>query len=256
MPIRLFRLRRFGLLALGLLAAVPACALEITVSAASSLTDAFHQVAAAFQAAHPGVRVRLNFAASGVLLQQIANGAPVDVFASADQETMDQAQSRGLLRPAGRRDFAANTLVLLVPAHAAGDRRPRSLADLARPAYRRIAIGLPASVPAGRYARAALQAAGLWATLDAKIVATHNVRQGLDYVARGEVDAGFVYATDAALVRDKVFVASTVATAPAVRYPVAVLAGAAEPVWAQRFADFLAAPVAQGVLARFGFMPP
>ncbi len=89
---------------------------------------------------------------------------------------------------------------------------PQALADLTQPAYARIAIGLPASVPAGRYAKGALDAAGLWATIEPKVIGAHNVRQALDYVARGEVDAGFVYATDAATMPDKVRVALKVPT--------------------------------------------
>ena len=114
----------------------------------------------AYEALHPGRRVLLNFAASGALLQQAANGAPVDVFASADQETMDQAERLGLVAAAARRDFAANSLVVVVPAGAPAP--PKALADLRRPAFGRIAVGAPASVPAGRYAKAALERAGLW----------------------------------------------------------------------------------------------
>jgi len=132
----------------------------------------------------------VNFAASGALLQQLAKGAPVDVLASADQETLDQAAKQGLIQPASRRDFVRNTLVLVVPA--GSKLAPKSLAELAQPAYGKVAIGNPASVPVGRYTQDALEAARLWPALSAKAVNTLNVRQSLDYVARGEVDAGFV----------------------------------------------------------------
>ncbi len=227
---------------------------EVTVSAAASLTNALRELAPLFEAAHPGARVRLNFGASGALLVQLAKGAPVDVFVSADPETMDQAQAQGLVRPAQRRDLASNTLVVIVPA--AGGKSPAALADLAQPAYARIAIGVPASVPAGRYAQAALEAARLWGAIEPKAIGAHNVRQALDYVARGEVDAGFVYATDAALMPDKVRVAFAVPTARRILYPVAPLAAAPNAAEGARFVDFLFTPAAQAVLAKHGFARP
>lgn len=243
-------------LALLLASALPVAAMaaDLTVSAAASLTNAFRELAPLFETANPGTRVQLNFGASGALLQQIAKGAPADVFASADQETMDQAQKQGLLQAAQRRDFASNALAVIVPAAAA--KVPRSVADLADPAYARIAIGLPASVPVGRYTKSVLEAANLWAAIEPKMIGANNVRQALDYVARAEVDAGFVYATDAALMPDKVRVALTVPTTRPILYPVAPLAAAPNAAMAQRFVEFLASPAAQAVLARYGFGRP
>jgi molybdate transport system substrate-binding protein len=229
-------------------------AAEVTVSAAASLTNAFRDLAPLFEAAHPGHRVQFNFAASGALLQQIAKGAPVDVFASADQDTMDQAQARKLIVAALRRNIASNALVVIVPAHST--LAPGGLADLAQPAYRRIAIGLPASVPVGRYTRGVLEAARLWPSIEPRMIAAHNVRQALDYVARAEVDAGFVYATDAALMPDKVKRVLTVPTAVPILYPAAPVAGSAQPDLARRFLDFLGTPPAQAVMARHGFGRP
>src|SRR6478736_6758586 len=149
-----WRWARRALVALALAAnAGLAGAAEITVSAAASLANALREIGTAFEAAHPGTTVQFNFAASGALLQQIAQGAPVDVFASADAETMDQAERRGLVRPASRLDFAANTLVVIVPRDAATP--PKALADLLAPSFRHVAIGVPASVPVGRYTQAA-----------------------------------------------------------------------------------------------------
>src|SRR5690606_18804594 len=178
-------------------AALASHAADVIVSAAASLTNAFRDIAPLFEAAHPGTQVRLNVAASGVLLQQIAKGAPVDVFASADQETMDQAQAQNLVKPAQRRDFASNRLVVIVPI--ASTHAPKSVNDLTQAGYARIAIGLPASVPVGRYTKSVLEAAQLWGAIEPKMVGATNVRQALDFVQRAEVDAGFVYATDAAL---------------------------------------------------------
>src|SRR4030095_5111732 len=131
--------------------------------------------------------------------------------------TMDKAQSQGLVQAAQRRNFVSNTLVVIVPASAGNV--PKTVGDLAQPGYQRIAIGLPASVPVGRYTKGVLEAAGLWAAIEPKAVGANNVRQALDYVARAEVDAGFVYATDAALMPDKVKVAFTVPTQKPVLYP-------------------------------------
>lgn len=229
-------------------------AAELTVSAAASLTNAFRDLAPAFETANPGTKLHFNFGASGALLQQMAKGAPVDVFASADEETMDQAQAQSLVQAADRRDFATNTLVVIVPTAAA--KVPQSTKDLTQPAYARIAIGVPASVPVGRYTKGVLEAAGLWTAVEPKMIGAQNVRQALDYVARAEVDAGFVYATDAALMPDKVKVALTVPATRPVLYPVAPLAASPNAEAAKRFVAFLAGPSAQAVLAKYGFGKP
>ena len=229
-------------------------AAEITVSAAASLTNAFKEIGTAFEAVHPGTRVLLNFGASGALLQQIAKGAPVDVFASADQETMDQAQQQQLVSGGARVNFVRNALVVIVPADAAP--LPRNLNDLGVPAIKRIAIGLPASVPVGRYAKAVLEKAQLWSAILPRMIGAQSVRQALDYVARGEVDAGFVYATDAALMADKVKVAFTVPTETPVLYPIAPMSSSTNPKAAKQFIAFVMSPPAQAVLARHGFGKP
>ena len=137
----------------GLLAA-PAKAAEMTISGAASLTNAFTELKGLFEKQHPGLTAHVNFAASNPLLKQIQEGAPVDVFASADQATMDKAVASKVVDPATRRDFALNDLVLIVPA---GGKKPADLADLKN--FKRIAVGNPDSVPAGRYAREALTTA-------------------------------------------------------------------------------------------------
>ena len=240
--------------AAALLSCATAQAGELTVSAAASLTNALRELAPVFENAQPGTKLQFNFGASGALLQQIAKGAPVDVFASADEETMDQAQAQSLVTAGARRDFATNSLVVIVPA--AATKPPQSVKDLTQPAYARIAIGVPASVPVGRYTKGVLEAAGLWAAVEPKMIGAQNARQALDYVARAEVDAGFVYATDAALMPDKVKVALTVPTTKPVRYPVASLAASPNADAARRFVEFLASPSAQAVLARHGFGRP
>lgn len=246
--------RSLLLAACSLLLGWQAHAADLTISAAASLTNAFKELAPKFEAQHPGTKVQLNFGASGALLQQIAKGAPADVFASADQETMDQAQSQSLVVQAERRNFVSNSLVVIVPSDAKST--PKAMADLAQPAYARIAIGQPASVPVGRYTKAVLEKAKLWATVESKMIGAQNVRQALDYVARGEVDAGFVYATDAAALPGKVKVAFVVPTEVPVRYPIAPVAGSANLADAKKFVAFILSPPAQVVLAKHGFGKP
>jgi molybdate transport system substrate-binding protein len=236
------------------LASTATLAGELTVSAAASLTNAFKEIGASFEAANPDTQVRFNFAASGALLQQIAKGAPVDVFASADGETMDQAEQQQLVAPGARKNFVANSLVVIVPHDAIA--MPRTLGELTAPAVKRIAIGWPASVPVGRYTKAALEKAQLWAALEAKMIGAQSVRQALDYVARGEVEAGFVYATDAALMRDKVKVAFTVPTDTPVRYPIAPLAASPNAAAARKFIAYVMSPAGQAALAKYGFGRP
>ena len=241
-------------MAFACLMGVSAAAADLTVSAAASLTNAFQALGPAFELANPGTKVLFNFGASGALLQQIAKGAPVDVFASADQETMDQAQSQRLVRAGARRNFVSNTLVVIVPA--ASRLAPAALADLAQPSYRRITIGLPGSVPVGRYTKAVLERSGLWPAIEPRIIGAQTVRQALDYTARAEVDAGFVYATDAALMPGKVKVALTVPTPTPVLYPIAPVSASTNQEAAQRFVAFVQSPQAQVVLAKFGFGKP
>ena len=251
------RLRRIASLAAVALAAVAgtaAQAADLTVSAAASLTNAFRELGTAFEAQNPGTKVRFNFAASDALLAQISKGAPVDVFASADQETMDKADAEKLLAAGTRRDFVRNTLVLVQPADTT--LRLVGLGDLRGADVKRIAIGTPTGVPAGRYARSALEKAQLWGVVEAKAVYAQNVRQALDYVARGEVEAGFVYATDAAIQKDKVKVALTVPTDVAITYPVAAIAQAPNADAARKFVAFVASPEAQATFAKHGFSRP
>jgi molybdate transport system substrate-binding protein len=231
-----------------------ASAAEVTVSAAASLTNAFKEIGAAFEKEHAGDKVLFNFAASDPLVQQIAKGAPVDVFASADQDAMDKADGLKLLASGTRKNFASNSLVLIAPQ--SGKAPLKSAADVAQPAVARVTIGNPASVPVGRYAKVALEHAKLWASVEPKLILGTSVRQCLDYVARGEVDAGFVYATDAAIVKDKVTVVATVPTETPVTYPIAVIAAGPQAALGRKFADYVRSPAGQAVLAKYGFGRP
>ena len=249
-------MRLIKLLAVSLVAVLPwlASAQPLTVSAAASLTNAFNELAPKFEATHPGVTLRFNFAASGVLIQQVVQGAPVDVFASADQATVTRGIEQKLFDADSRRDFASNTVVLVVPAQ--GGPNVKTLADLASANVKRIAIGKLATVPVGRYTKEALETAKLWSVLEPKLVFADTVRQVLDYVARGEVDAGFVYRTDAAMGGDKIKVVLTAEGHTPVSYPAVVVSESRNKALARDFIAFLATPSALNVLAKHGFGKP
>ena len=241
-------------LALVLAMAVPARAADLTVSAAASLTDAFNEIKTAFSKDHPGVNVTMNFAASGALLSQMEKGAPVDVFASADQKTMNMAVDKKLIDTATRVDFAKNSLVLAVPA--GNPAKVKDLASLKTAIVKRVAVGNPDSVPVGRYTKAALTKLGEWDALSPKFVLSESVRQVLDYLSRGEVDAGFVYGTDAKQGGDKVKVVAEVPLENPISYPIAVLSATGNKKDAATFVSFVTSPKGQEILAKYGFKKP
>jgi molybdate transport system substrate-binding protein len=235
------------LLALALQGAAP----PLTVSAAVSLTEALEEVAAAYRAVG-GTPVTFNFAGSNVLARQIVHGAPVDVFVSADETQMDVVARAGMVVQGSRAEVASNTLVLVADARTS----IRTLADLGNAEVRRIAIGDPAAVPAGAYARRYLEDVGLWARLEPKIVPTTNVRAALTSVQNGSASAAFVYATDARVARElKVVVTVSGARAPRIVYPACVVRTSRQPAAAAAFLNFLRSPAAAAILARHGFAP-
>ncbi len=245
--------QRIAIVALFALFARGALAADIIVSAAASLTNAFTDIGKAYEKSHEGIRVVFNFASSGALLQQISRGAPVDVFASADQDTMDKAAQQNLIVRGTRADFCGNRLVLVAP----GDSSLpiASLQDLTAPGVARIGISDPKTVPVGKYAKGALDAAGLFAMLEPKFVKTLNVRQSLEYAARGEVEAAFVYATDAAVAGGKVRTLLQVDTPTPISYPIAVVKGNGKERISTQFVQFVNSPEAQQILSRYGFLP-
>jgi len=224
--------------------------IELLVSAASSLTDSFKEVGQAYEAKNPGVKIRFNFGATGSLLQQIEQGAPVDVFASADQQSMDKAEKGSFVLPASRTDFVGNSLVLISPLRMTG---VKGLADLQSAQVLKISMGNPASVPAGRYARAALEKQEIWEALAPKYVMGISVKQALEYVMRGEVEAAFVFGTDAVLIKDKIRVVTEIPTVTPIVYPVAVVAGSMKKDEALAFIHYLQGIEAQTIFTRYGF---
>ncbi|MDH4162121.1 MAG: molybdate ABC transporter substrate-binding protein [Nitrospirota bacterium] len=225
---------------------------ELTVAAALSLKSAFEEIAVLYEEKYPGERIRFNFAASGVLQRQIEAGVPVDVFASAASRELDELERKKLLADGSRRSFARNRIVLIVPAGVTT--RIHSFADLADIAVKRLAMGNPATVPAGKYADEVLRLSGMRDRLSGRLVLCENVRQVLDYTVRNEVDAGILFATDAAAVRGVVVAATAPAGShsPAV-YHAAALKDAKRGAAARNFIDLLLSSEGQAVLKRRGF---
>jgi molybdate transport system substrate-binding protein len=244
------------MLALLLATASAAAAQEATLSVAVSMKEAVEELGRGFMAARPGVTLRYNFGSSGELQKQIEAGAPVDLFVSAAQRQMDELEKKGLIVTATRRVFARNALTVIKP--------PDSRIDITRPGdlldtrVTKIVVGNPRTVPAGQYAEESLKALGLWDKLHPKLVFAENVRQALDYVVRGEVDAGFVYVTDAATrgVQVKEAFRPSEDTYRPVLYPVAVVSGAKQAAIARAFLELLTSRDGQAVLGRLGFLPP
>ncbi|MGH7278192.1 MAG: molybdate ABC transporter substrate-binding protein [Candidatus Rokuibacteriota bacterium] len=229
---------------------------EVTLSVAISMKDAVEELGRRFSGRRPAVTLRYNVGSSGELQKQIEAAAPVDLFVSAGQRQMDELERKGLIDAATRRVFARNLLTVITPSDSTLDlAKP---ADLIDPRVGRVVIGNPKIVPAGQYAEESLRSLGLWERLQPKVVLADNVRQALDYVARGEVDAGFVYTTDAAVRPGRVkeaFRPAEDSYRPIV-YPVAVVKEARQPALARHFIELLLSPEGRAVLARFGFQPP
>lgn len=242
------------LLSLVMAAAPAAHAEELIVSAAASLTDAFSDIEPAFEQQHPGLDVVMNFASSGALYRQIEQGAPADVYASANPKWMRKAVDKGFIDSDAVTVFAHNALVLAAPAE--NPAKVAGLADLAGPAVTTIGIGTPETVPAGQYAKAALVAKGLYEPLTPKMIFAETVRQVLDYLVRGEVDCGFVYRTDAVKGGDKLTIIEEIPLEKPVTYPIAVLKEANAPDLAQAFVAFVTSDQGIALLEGRGFKRP
>jgi len=226
-------------------------AAELSVFAAASLKEALTEIGARYEK-ESGDKVVFNFGASSTLARQIEQGAPGDLFFSADEAKVDALEKKGLLLAETRRSLLSNTLVIVVNADAA--KAPKSAADLAKPEIKKLALAEPATVPAGIYAREYLQKLGLWDAVKDKVVPTENVRAALAAVESGNVDAGIVYRTDA-LISKKVKVAVEVSAAegPRISYSVAVVKDGKQPGGAKTFAGYLASTVAREIFEQFGF---
>ncbi len=241
-----------GALPHGTLAAAPrGRTVDLTVSAAISLSKSLKTIRDLYRQKDPGVSITLDLGASGILEQQIEQGAPVDIFISASPDEMNELQAKGLLAVGSRGILLRNSLVLISPME---DRKVNGFQDLTRPEVRRVAIANPESVPAGRYARQALQYLKLYPKIQAKLLFAQDVRQVLAYVETDNVDAGLVYITEAKLSSKVrvVAVAPGASHAPIV-YPVAMVKRTKNAADAERLIQFLRGPEAGRVFEQEGF---
>ncbi|HEV8580791.1 MAG TPA: molybdate ABC transporter substrate-binding protein [Thermoanaerobaculia bacterium] len=238
--------------ALVLAGARVAAAGEILVFAAVSLSDALEEIAANYQKSS-GEKVLLNLAASSVLARQIEEGAPADLFLSADEAKMEQLEKRRLLLAGTRRSVLSNTLVVVVPA--GSKLKIASPQDLASARVRALALAEPQSVPAGIYAKEYLRSQRLWDKLVDKVIPTESVRAALAAVESGNLEAGIVYKTDAKISK-KVRIAYEVPAAegPKISYPFAVIAGSKRPEAARKFLAYLESPAVLDVFRKYGFL--
>lgn len=248
------KLRRCpAVILLALAVSLSGWAADISGFAAASLADALKVIAAEHERA-TGDTVRLNLAASSLLARQIKEGAPADLFFSADEAKMDDLAKAGLIDVASRRSLLGNRLVVVVPLNS-----PLAIAaagDLAGPAVKHLALAETATVPAGIYAKEYLLRTKTWEAISARVVATENVRAALAAVESGNADAGIVYKTDA-LISKKVKIAFEVSgpDAPQISYPVALVKGGRNPAGAAQFLARLTSAEGRAVFAKFGFTP-
>ena len=249
---------RRALGALFLLLTLPSAAFAqktaaITVFAAASLTDCMNQIASAYKA-KTGTTVTLSFGASSLLAHQIDQGAPADIFMSADTDWMDFLQKNNRIAVETRKNLLGNQLVLI----AARDAKPAPKIaphfDLAGAlGDGKLAMADPSSVPAGKYGKAALISLGVWDTVSAKVVQAENVRAALEYVARGEAPFGIVYATDAKVAPVTLAGVFPDNTHPPIVYPAALTKTGS--LAAKDFLMFLGSPQARTIFQKAGFTP-
>lgn len=228
-------------------------ATELTVSAATSLTDALTEIRENYEVQHGDVRLHFNFGASGALQRQIEQGAPVDLFVFAAASPMRKLVEQGLVREDQQAKLLSNVLVVVVPKESG--KTVASLTDLSNSEVKNIAVGVPESVPAGRYAKEALTKAGLWDSLQSALVQGKDVRQVLHYVETGNSDAGFVYRSDA-LASSKVKIAFAVdfgGHSP-IEYPAGLVKTTKHPAEAREFYAYLQSADAAAVFEKYGFI--
>lgn len=227
----------------------------VTVYAAASLADVLNALGERYTRA-TGVAVRHSFAASSVLARQIEAGAPADLYVSADEEWMDYLATRARIDPASRRDLVGNRLVFVAPAASTLNLSVDSRLGLrALLGTGRLALADPDSVPAGRYARAALQSLSLWGSVEDRLVRADNVRGALRFVAAGEAPLGLVYETDARI-EPRVRIVGRIPESahPPILYPAALLPGAGAA--ARAYLAYLGSAEAAAEFAAYGFRPP
>jgi len=226
----------------------PALAGEVNLSIAASLKDVLNELSDSFAKQNVGIKFLKNYGGSGALAKQIENGAPADIFISANLEWMDYLQSRKLVSATTIGVFAYNTLVFV----GMSDQKPSGLQDLHK--LEKIAIGSPKSVPAGEYAMEALIKTGVVKSLEQKLVMAKDVRECLMYAERGEVDGAFVYKTDAMQAKQaKILFVVPEDLYPRVTYPMGLTGSGSKSKEAEAFYKYLQSGEAKAVLTKHGF---
>jgi len=230
----------------------PAEKVELTVSAAASMTDALKEIQKAYEAENPNIKLNFNFGASGALQQQIEQGAPADLFLSAAAKNMKELVDKQYIQADQQKKLLTNELVAVVGTDAKA--QIAQVADLAQTDVKHVAVGIPESVPAGSYAKEALTNAKLWDSLQPKLVQAKDVRQVLQYVETGNAEVGFVYKTDA-LTSQKVKVAFAVdpKTYTPVEYPIGLVKATKHAKEAGSFYTYLQSKAALDVFVKYGF---
>lgn len=224
---------------------------ELTISAAASLTDALEEIRPLFEENHPNIQLTFNFGSSGALQQQIEQGAPVDLFLSAADKNMQALIDNNHILEGYSESLLTNQLVLV--SAAGSEINITSEADLMKPEVKVVAIGIPESVPAGSYAKEALEGLGLYDELLPKVIQAKDVRQVLQYVETGNAEAGFVYKTDA--IHSKVSIIHTVDPElyTPIHYPIGITRESKHKEEAKEFYKFLKSDEAQTVFQKYGF---
>lgn len=225
---------------------------ELNVAAAASLTDAAKKIESLYIAQNPNTKITFNFASSGTLQKQIEEGAPTDLFISAGVKQMDALAEKDLIVADSRKNLLGNELILIAEKNSA----LQDFAGLTDPAIKRISIGTPETVPAGKYAQEALTSLNLYDQIKPKLVQAKDVRQVLTYVESGNVDAGLVYKSDTYQAKDiRIVTAAPSDSHKPIVYPMAIIKASQNQAEAQAFADFLASDEAAAVFAEHGFVP-
>ncbi|QYK68659.1 molybdate ABC transporter substrate-binding protein [Paenibacillus sp. S02] len=230
-------------------------AIELTISAAASLTDALKEIQHSYESTHTGIKLNFNFGGSGALEKQIEQGAPSDLFLSASTKNMKSLVDQQLIDTKKQKTWLTNELVAVIPAD--GTMNIASVTDLTKKEVKKVAIGIPESVPAGNYAQEALTKAELWDTLQSKLVQAKDVRQVLQYVETGNADVGFVYKTDA-LTSQKAKIAFEVdpKTYSPVEYPIGIVKASKHIQEAEDFYAYLQSQESLNIMAKYGFTIP
>ncbi len=223
---------------------------ELTISAAASLQDALKEIEKQYKEKEPNIKLSFNFGASGALQQQIEQGAPADLFFSAAEDKFQTLVKKGFINEKEGKNLLENELVLVIPK----DSSLTKFQDLKDEKIKKIALGTPESVPAGKYAKASLTHENLWNDVQNKVVFTKDVRQVLTYVETGNVDAGIVYKTDA-LISDKVKIGETAAATShePIHYPLGVIKESKHKKEATSFYEYLQSKDAQSIFKKYGF---